>query len=140
MVLNITGHETRGYTVTNITTLVFEEQVRLDSDRLAELYIQMGEVGAQDVVCRAMEELTARLVKINESYTADKARELRKGAKGLIGIAEQIGMHRLAKVARDVCNCVDQNDPLALGATLARLQRIGDGSLVAVWDLQDLSV
>ena len=126
--------------VANITTLIFDEQVRLDSDRLAELYVQMGEVGAQDVVCRAMEELTTRLVRINESYRSNKRRELRKGAKGLIGIAEQIGMHRLAKVARDVCNCVDQNDSLALGATLARLQRIGDGSLTAVWDLQDLSV
>ena len=124
----------------NITTLIFEEQVRLDSDRLAELYVQMGETGAQDVVCRAMEELAVRLAKINESYQSNRARELRKGAKGLIGIAEQIGMQRLAKVARDVCNCVDQNDPLALGATLARLQRTGDGSLTAVWDLQDLSV
>jgi len=125
--------------VANITTLIFDEQVRLDSDRLAELYVQLGEIGAQGVVCRAMEELTTRLVKINESYQSNKARELRKGAKGLIGIAEQIGMQRLAKVARDVCNCVDQNDPLALGATLARLQRIGDGSLTAVWDLQNLS-
>lgn len=126
--------------VTNITTLVFEEQVRLDSDRLADLYVQMGEVGAQDVVCRAMEELTVRLARVNASYLADKRRELRKGAKGLIGIADQIGMYRLATVARDVCNCVDQNDLLALGATLARLQRIGDSSLSAVWDLQDLSV
>lgn len=126
--------------VANITTLVFDEKVRLDSDRLSELYVQLGEVGAQDVVCRAMEELAVRLAKINESYVANKGRELRKGAKGLIGIAEQIGMHRLSNVARDVCNCVDENDPVALGATLARLLRIGDGSLTAVWDLQDLSV
>lgn len=124
----------------NITVLVFEEKVRLDSDRLAELYVQLGEVGAQDVVCRAMEELAVRLTKVNEAFIGYKGRELRKGSKGLIGIAEQIGMQRLADVARDVCNCADENDPVALGATLARLLRIGDSSLTAVWDLQDLSV
>lgn len=126
--------------MTNITTLTFNEKVRLDSDRLAELYVQLGEVGAQDVVCRAMEELAARLANVSEDYHAYRTSDLRKGAKGLIGIAEQIGMQRLADVARAVCFCADENDPIALGATIARLLRIGDGSLTAVWDLQDLSV
>lgn len=126
--------------VTNITTLDFDEKVRLDPDRLAELYVQLGEAGAQDIVCRAMEELTVRLENITEAHLTYKGRDLRKGAKGLIGIAEQIGMQRLADVARDVCNCADENDPIALGATLARLLRIGNCSLTAVWDLQDLSV
>jgi len=120
--------------------LVFDETVRLDSDRLAELYVQLGEAGAQDVVCRAMEELAVRLTRINEAYQTYKMRELRKGAKGLIGIAEQVGMQRLADVARDVRNCAGENDPIALAATIARLLRIGDCSLTAVWDLQDLSV
>ncbi|WP_456390069.1 hypothetical protein [Profundibacter sp.] len=124
----------------NITTLSFDEKVRLDSDRLAELYVQLGEAGAQDVVCRAMEELAVRMANINESYLGYKTGELRKGAKGLIGIAEQIGMQRLADVARAVCFCAAENDPVALGATIARLLRIGDSSLTAVWDLQDLSV
>jgi len=120
--------------------LMFDENVRLDSDRLAELYVQLGEAGAQDVVCRAMEELAVRLARISESYHANMTLDLRKGAKGLIGIAEQIGMQRLADVARDVRSCVDENDPIALAATMARLLRIGDCSLTAVWDLQDLSV
>ena len=124
----------------NITTLVFDEKVRLDSDRLAELYVQLGEVGAQDVVCRAMEELAVRLANIKESYLANKGPELRKQVKGLVGIAEQIGMQRLANIAHDVCKCADENDPISLGATMARLMRVGDRSLTAVWDLQDLSV
>ena len=124
----------------NITTIVFDEKVRLDSDRLAELYVQLGEVGAQDVVCRAMEELAVRLANVNESYLANKGPELRKRVKGLVGIAEQIGMQRLANIAHDVCKCADENDPISLGATMARLMRVGDRSLTAVWDLQDLSV
>ena len=123
-----------------IAVLVFEEKVRLESDRLAELYVQLGETGAQDVVCRAMEELAVRLARIDEAYCAYRLAALRKGAKSLIGIAEQVGMQRLADVARDVCHCADEMDPVALGATMARLMRVGDRSLTAVWDLQDLSV
>jgi len=123
-----------------IAMLVFEEKVRLESDRLAELYVQLGEIGAQEVVCRAMEELAMRLARIDEAFSSCKLTALRKGAKGLIGIAEQVGMQRLADVARDVCKCAEGPDPVALGATMARLQRIGDRSLTAIWDLQDLSV
>jgi len=123
-----------------IAMLVFEEKVRLESDRLAELYAQLGEAGAQDVVCRAMEELAVRLAHIDEAFRTCKLTALHKGAKGLIGIAEQVGMQRLADVARDVCSCAEDPDPVALGATMARLQRVGDRSLTAVWDLQDLSV
>jgi len=126
--------------VQQIAVLVIEEKVRLESDRLAELYVQLGEAGAQDVVCRAMEELAIRLARIDEAYRAYRLAALRKGAKSLIGIAEQVGMQRLADVARDVCLCADDMDPVALGATVSRLQRIGDRSLTAVWDLQDLSV
>ncbi len=124
----------------HIAMLVFEEKVRLDSDRLVELYAQLGETGAQDVVCRAMEELAVRLAHIDEAYRTFKLTTLRKSAKGLIGIAEQVGMQRLADVARDVRACAEGPDPVALGATMARLQRVGDRSLTAVWDLQDLSV
>ncbi len=123
-----------------IAMLVFEEKVRLESDRLVELYAQLGETGAQDVVCRAMEELAVRLARIDEAFRSCKLTALRKDAKGLIGIAEQVGMQRLANVARDVCTCAEGPDPVALGATMARLQRVGDRSLTAVWDLQDLSV
>lgn len=37
------------------------EQVYVDQERLGLLYTQLGEVGAEDVVCRAMEELALRL-------------------------------------------------------------------------------
>lgn len=126
--------------MTEITRLLFEEQTGLMPDRLAELYVQLGEAGAQDVVCRAVEELAVRLAQLGVAYRASEHDKVRKGAKGLVGIAEQIGMQRLADVARDVRICADENDPVAMAAVVARLLRVGDYSLTAVWDLQDLSV
>ena len=46
------------------------EQVRVDQERLGILYDQLGETGAEDVVCRAMEELALRMSHCNRLYQA----------------------------------------------------------------------
>ena len=123
-----------------VTLLKQDETVRLDSDRLGELYAQLGEAGAEDVVCRAMEELAARLAYAERMYRLGHHADLRKSVRSLAAIADQVGMFTLARVARNVIGCVDTGDAIALAATLARLLRIGERSLTAGWDLQDLSL
>lgn len=120
--------------------LTQDEVVRLDPDRLADLYDQLGERGAEDVVCRALEELAARLSHTERCYRERRTGDMRKSARGLIAIAEQIGMWMLARVARDVTHCIDAGDAVALGSVLARLLRIGERSLSEVWELQDLTI
>lgn len=124
----------------HIRVLAQDEPVQLDPDRLQSLYDQLGEAGAEDVVCRAMEELAVRLSLIERLFRQDRKAELRKAARSLTGIADQIGMNALCRVACDVCNCVDANDPVALAATLSRLLRIGERSLTEVWDMQGIRV
>jgi len=116
------------------------ETVRLDSDQLEQLYLQLGEAGAEDVVCRALEELASRLSLTERCYREGRPQDMRKSARSLIAIAEQIGMAALARVARDVTVCIDQHDRVALAATLSRLVRIGEHSLQEIWELQDYSV
>ena len=123
-----------------VFTLVQNETVRLDSDRLGQLYRQLGEVSAEDVVCRAIEELAVRLSHCERLWRQRDHEQLRKSARSLIAISDQIGMSTLARVARDVTCAVDAGDTVALGATLFRLLRIGERSLTAVWDLRDLSL
>lgn len=113
------------------------EQVSVDHDRLGALYVQLGEAAAEDVVCRALEELAQRLGHCNAIYQAAEWEGLRKNARSLIAISEQIGMHALAQVARDVTECLDYGDGNATAATLSRLIRVGERSLTAVWDMQD---
>lgn len=123
-----------------VTRLLQTEKIRLDQDQLSELYAQLGESGAEDVVCRAIEELAVRLSHCERHWREKDYQALRKGARSLIAIAEQIGMVALARVAADVTVAADNGDYPALAATLFRLVRIGERSLMAVWDLQDLSV
>lgn len=119
--------------------LMQDEIVLLDPDRLGELYAQLGEAAAEDVICRAMEEMAVRLACCERMYRAEESAGLRKTVRSLAAIADQVGMHALARVARDVGYCVAHGDQNALAATLARLLRIGERSLTEIWDLRDLS-
>ena len=126
--------------MSEIEQLIPMEQVRVDADQLGGLYANVGNLAAEDIVCRAMEELALRLAHCDRLYRANDITGLRKSSRSLIAIADQIGMGKLARVAGDVTNCIDANDTIALAATFSRLMRIGEGSLTAIWDLQDLTI
>ncbi|MEX1233409.1 MAG: hypothetical protein WEB56_00300 [Roseovarius sp.] len=117
-----------------------KEIVRLNAGRLEELYSQLGEAGAEDVVCRALEELAVRLSHTERCYREGRLTDMRKSARSLVAIADQIGMQALSRVAADVTIAADNDDLVAMAATLSRLLRIGDSSLSEVWEMQDLSI
>ena len=123
-----------------VTQIRLSERVEIDHDRLGALYTEMGNIGAENVVCRAMEELALRMSHCDRLHRCGEMDDLRKSVRSLIAISDQIGMVLLANVARDVMACIDKSDRVALAATLARLMRIGEGSLVAIWDLQDITI
>lgn len=116
------------------------EQVTVDQDRLGALYSQLGEVSAEDVVCRAIEELALRLSHCDALFREQAWDEMRKNTRALVAIADQIGMYRLSAVASDVTTCIDQANKVAIAATLSRLIRVGERSLIAVWDIQDITI
>jgi hypothetical protein len=123
----------------HLTRLRPDEPVRLERARLAALYASAGEAQAEEIICRAMEELAQRLSALERAYAQGETAALARGARSLGAIAEQMGMTGLARVARDVALCAERRDGPALGAVLSRLVRISDRSLTAVWDTADLS-
>ncbi len=135
------GGMTNGVNVVDkIITLEQKESVRLDPDRLSSLYHQLGDTNALDVLCRTVEELAVRLSNCERFWRQRDWAGLRKCARSLVAISDQVGMTALARVAGDVAHAVDAEDAVATGATLGRLIRVGERSLTAVWDQQDLSV
>ncbi len=116
------------------------ETVSVDQERLGSLYSQLGEAGAEDVVCRAMEELALRLSHSDRLHRELNWPDLRKNTRSLIAIADQVGMHMLSQVASDVTRCIDEGNYVAVASTLSRLIRIGERSLTAIWDLQDITI
>ncbi|KEJ90458.1 hypothetical protein [Sulfitobacter donghicola] len=116
------------------------EQVQLDQGRLGLLYTQLGDAGAESVVCRAMEELAVRLSQCETLWRNNNQTQLRKHARSLIAISDQIGMDKLAQISSDVTHAIDAQDDVAIAATLSRLLRIGEKSLAAIWIMDDLSL
>jgi hypothetical protein len=123
----------------SVTRLRPAEPVRLERKRLQAIYSSLGPVEAEEIICRAMEELALRLAMIDKAHAARERDALAKGARGIVAIADQVGMCALARVAGDVAICAERRDATALAATLARLLRVSDRSLTAVWDVTDLS-
>lgn len=124
----------------DVVNIRVTETIQLDQVRLGMLYSQLGEAGAGDVISRAMEELAVRLAQCDTLWRARNLAQLRKHARSLIAISDQIGMQRLAQVAGDVTACLDNEDDIAIAATLSRMLRVGERSLSAIWALEDLSL
>ncbi|MEL7460151.1 MAG: hypothetical protein AAGJ39_04250 [Pseudomonadota bacterium] len=97
---------------------------------------ELGAAGAERVVDRAVDEISGRLLLIETSWASADFRTLGRTARSLIAVADQIGMHLLAHVSCDVAGLAETDDDTALAAAVARLQRVGESSLLAVWNAQ----
>jgi len=129
-----------GVAVSAIKQLHHQEAVRLDRDQLEVLCLQLGPKGADKLVNQALEDLAVGLSHIQKKYAAGQVDETRQEIRKLVDIARKLGMTTLARVARDALDLAGGNDAVGYHAVLSRFTRIGEGSLIAVWDLQDMSV
>lgn len=124
----------------SIAVLRHEEAVRLDSARLRALCEELGERAAGDVIERAVQEMALRMGAMERDWQRREVEGFARNARSLARLARQVGMTTFARVAGDVAGCVAAGDMTAAAATWARLCRIGDRSLAAIWDLQDISL
>ena len=87
-----------------------------------------------------MEELAVQISAAQVAASQGAVADLAPAVRALARLAAQVGMTSLSRVAEDVAQCAARGDLVGQSATLARLVRIGDRSLTAVWDLQDVSL
>ncbi|GHE96301.1 hypothetical protein GCM10016455_15810 [Aliiroseovarius zhejiangensis] len=126
--------------MTVVVKLSHRETVRLDRAQLERMYVQWGPVRADKEVNQALEDLAIGMAEVQKSHRQRRSDDLREQVRNLIAIANKIGMTSLGRVARDVLDLSDGTDEPAFHATVARLGRIGERSLIAVWDIQDMSI
>ena len=123
-----------------VSNLNLAENVQIDADRLMLLLRELGAAGAERVVDRAVDEIAGRLLLIETSWASADFKTVGRTAQSLIAVADQIGMHLLAHVSCDVAGLAQSGDDSALAASVARLQRVGESSLLAVWNAQAFKV
>ncbi len=116
------------------------EPARMDRDRLLKLFADHGQPGAERLIGRTLEDLAVRLNRVERSWKDSDQVRLCHGARELSEVAMHIGLVSLARAALAASRAATAGDHAAMGATVARMMRLGEASLMSVWDLRDLSV
>ena len=115
--------------VQKISVLHPRDTAYFDEDTLTGLSRDLGPSVAENILCRALEDIALRFVQIRTDYGSGNHQALRKSVHAVIPIAAQIGLPGLSQIGRDVLICVDQADPVALAATLCRFLRWGETAM-----------
>lgn len=117
-----------------ISALAISEAVRVDSRRVAEIVAELGETSAQHVIGLALEQLAAALRAVDGALDDADLAQAAAHAERMSRLAWQIGLLSLAGVAMDLGSTAERGDVPALAAIRARLLRVGNRSLTAIWD------
>ncbi len=117
------------------------ETASLDHARIVEIAERLGPGGADDFLCRAMEEIAVLLGEAERAYEAGHPVQLRAAAAQIAGHAASIGMSTLENAAGNMVDVARSNPSgAALAAVCYRMLRIGEQSFMALWELGDVSM
>ena len=117
-----------------IKELIPFEPIWVNTDLLNGLGQRLGFEDAELLVNAAMEELAELLYLTDALWSDGDFDRLKKNVKRISTLSESVGMHVLAQIARDVDGLCGTGDKHALAATMARMRRVGERSLMAIWD------
>ena len=120
--------------------LVPREHASLDCGRLEEILLTLGERGAERFLSRTLEDVAVRLNRVERAWRRGESASVRRISRALSDSAAKIGLTTLARVACDVGRVAARGDAAALAATVCRLVRVGEASLMRIWDMRDESV
>lgn len=119
--------------------LKFAEHTTVDSDRLVELCIRMGESRAEEMITVSIKNLWDGLEALRDAYGQQRYDEIARQGNEMADIADNLGLYLFARVGRDVALCAGRGDGPSMSACLCRLHRLADNTINSVWDLCDIS-
>ena len=123
-----------------ISELEHSEQFRLDRERIIALGVELGPLAAEELVVSVMEELAILLARLRMSVQRKDLSDIIDISKKISEAAKKIGLSKLRRVSLDAIYLAETGDSTALAAVIERIHRLGDQSLLAVWDVTDVSL
>ncbi|MBU2957180.1 hypothetical protein Q4511_09045 [Paracoccus sp. 1_MG-2023] len=117
-----------------IAALAVSEPVRVDGRRIADIEAKMGEGAAHAVIGLVLEQLACLLTDADAALSEGRLPDALPLAERMSRLSWQIGLLSLAGVAMDLGAAGARADGPALAAIHARLMRVGNRSLTAIWD------
>jgi hypothetical protein len=122
-----------------VIPLTAHESAVVDTRRIVVLRQSLGPQRCREVVEEVVFHLTERLTLLEKALRDGDAAEAFRLSARLASLSEQVGLADFARVARDLCGCLDGGDPNATAAVAARLVRLGEDSLFSVISFADHS-
>ncbi len=120
-----------------VVSLRPREALSIDPARLMELRNTGGAGQVDRMLGETLEDLALGLSRIAGAYQQDRFTTITDECVAIGKIAGRIGLDRIARVAFTVAALAKGSDGVALSANLARLMRLGNDALGAIWELQD---
>lgn len=117
----------------SIAVLRCRETFAMDPAPLMALFAEMPEREAEAMICRALEDIALRLDRLQDCRSSGQFAAVPHSARRIGAIASQIGLTSIATAADHVGSAADMQSGVALGATLARLERAFDMAVSQVW-------
>lgn len=121
----------------SVTYLRCKDLVVLDRDPIHKILIAKGEVMGEAIICRALEDIAYRLDALQDAVRAHVFDNVAKPAKRMAQVGAQLGLIDVVTSARHVATAAEQNDGVALSATMARMERAFDIAISEVWRYKD---
>lgn len=116
------------------------ETAILDRASIALLFQRHGAACAEERVISAVEKLTQHLHQIERGQRQKVLNNVAENADQARTIAKDMGMVSLAQSLAHFLNAAAREDWSALSAIWQRVTRLGDQSLVALWDMPQLRI
>lgn len=123
-----------------VTMLRPREAVFLDKGCLADICARQGAYQGQKIISEAADDLAELIYQAENDWRAGDLEHLRLCANQINALSQPIGMDGLADVSLGVSRLCGGKDPNALAALVTRMRRVGEGSLLAIWEAQDQSM
>jgi hypothetical protein len=124
----------------NVLALVPNERLRQDAEPIAAIYRNLGVQAAEQVVARALAELSSVAQEVVEQVRLQDKVGLPRTLRRLQRLSENMGLVSLGAIAQDTAICLAEDDGIAFAAVFARLQRVMERTFPPQQGLADLSV
>lgn len=112
-------------------------ETKIDVDDFVALLQSKGSIGAEDVVFSALEEMAARIERIRLLWQDGDLTQIPKICRCLAKIAKGAGLLSVEAASSAVCGALKSQDPVALSATIERLDRSFDATVAEIWQVLD---
>lgn len=116
------------------------ERVDIDRGQLARMGRRMSPRARDRALEAALEELACRLYRTSVQGRGEAPAEIARNARRIGELARMTGLVSVADLAAVLDSLCRDGTVVERAAVSARLARVGEQSILQLWDLQDLSL